>query len=234
MVVLIRPVVGPLLLLASAAAGPGESPGAQAVGPPSLATLQGRVAFGRTLAPLRQRPSIGDLGMPTESRDTPDSRLAVVYLEVGPRGAFEEHEAGHAIMDQRRETFVPSVLAVQAGTVVDFRNADRTYHNVFSLSKAKSFDLGRYPSGQSKAVRFDRPGVVRVFCEIHSHMSAFILVFAHRFFAVTGRDGAYRISGIPPGGYTVSVWHPVLAAEPRTVVIPEGGTGEISLDFELW
>ena len=76
---------------------------------------------------------------------------------------------------------------------MDFPNNDRTYHNVFSLSKTKAFDLGRYAAGQSKAVRFDQPGIVRVFCDIHSHMSAFILVFAHRYFAVTDDEGRYRI-----------------------------------------
>ena len=80
-------------------------------------------------------------------------------------------------MDQRNERFVPHVLAVMVGTVVDFPNSDLTYHNVFSLSRAKRFDLGRYAAGKSKSVRMDRPGVVRVFCDIHSHMNAFVLVF---------------------------------------------------------
>ena len=74
------------------------------------------------------------------------------------------------------------MLAITAGTVVDFPNSDRFYHNVFSLSKAARFDLGRYAVGKSKSVRFNQPGIVRVFCEIHSHMNAFILVFGHPFF----------------------------------------------------
>ena len=96
-------------------------------------------------------------------------------------------------MDQRNETFVPHVLAVRTGTIVDFPNSDRIYHNVFSLSPTRRFDLGRYAVGRSKAVRFDRPGVVRVFCDIHSHMSAFILVFSHRYFAVTQPDGTFQL-----------------------------------------
>ena len=99
---------------------------------------------------------------------------------------------------------MPYVLAVTVGSTVDFPNSDRIYHNVFSLSKPRRFDLGRYPRGQSRSVRFDRPGVVRVFCEIHSHMSAFILVFAHRFFAVTDAEGRYRIDDVPPGTYTLA------------------------------
>jgi hypothetical protein len=99
------------------------------------------------------------------------------------------------------------VLAVTVGSVVEFPNSDRTYHNVFSLSKAKRFDLGRYPRGHSRSVRFDQPGVVRVFCEIHSHMSAWILVFAHVYFSATDAEGRYRIEAVPPGSYTLAVWN---------------------------
>ena len=135
-------------------------------------------------------------------------------------------------MDQRRETFVPHVLAVTAGAVVDFPNSDETYHNVFSLSRVRSFDLGRYASGRSKSVRFDRPGIVRVFCDIHSHMSAFVLVFAHRLFTVTGEDGRYRIDDVPAGSYTVVAWHEVMERESREVTIRGNGAG-VELNFVL-
>jgi plastocyanin len=146
-------------------------------------TLRGRVEILREKVTER-RPSIGDLGMPGR-RDLPDQRVAVVYLETAPRGAFEDRQGPTVVLDQKNENFVPHILAITTGTSVEFLNSDRTYHNVFSLSKANSFDLGRYPPGRAKAVRFDHPGIVRVFCEIHSHMNAFILVFAHRHFAVT-------------------------------------------------
>ena len=125
-------------------------------------------------------------------------RRAVVYLDPAPRAAFDVSDDRRARMDQKNETFIPHVLAIVAGTTVDFPNSDPTYHNVFSLSKTQRFDLGRYAAGRSKAVRFDQPGIVRVFCDIHSHMSAFILVFAHRYFAVTDEDGRYRIDNVPP------------------------------------
>jgi plastocyanin len=171
------------------------------------------------------------MGMPSR-RPPVQRRRSVVYLQTAPRGAFEGRDEPRAVMDQRNETFVPHVLAITAGSTVDFPNNDRTYHNVFSLSKTRPFDLGRYATGRSKSVRFDQPGVVRVFCDIHSHMSAFILVFAHRFFSVTDEEGRFRLDGVPPGSYVLSVWHEALRRESRAVTIPESG-GEVEANFEL-
>ena len=194
-------------------------------------TIEGRVVLLREPAPVEPRPDPAALGA-GGPRDQVDRRRSVVFLETAPQGAFEAASPPRAVLDQRRETFVPYVLAVRVGTTVDFPNRDRTYHNVFSLSKTKRFDLGRYPRGESRSVRFDQPGVVRVFCEIHSHMSAFILVFAHRFFAITDADARYRIEGIPPGSYSLAVWHQGEVRQRRTVDVPETG-GTVQLDIEL-
>jgi plastocyanin len=168
--------------------------------------LRGKVEVRRAAAASEGRPAVADLGQ-HGPRDAPDRRRSVVYLETAPQAAFEAPAPGRAVLDQRNEAFVPYVLALTVGSTVEFPNSDPFYHNVFSLSKPRRFDLGRYPKGQSRAVRFDQPGVVRVFCEIHSHMSAFILVFAHRYFATTDADGRYRIEGVPPGTYTLAVWN---------------------------
>ena len=136
-------------------------------------SIRGRVDVRRPAAAPERRPNVAELGAPaTALRDLSDRLTSVVYLESAPAA---HPVPGRAVLDQRDERFVPHVLAVTTGTVVDFPNSDRIYHNVFSLSKTKSFDLGRYAAGRSKSVRFDRPGVVRVFCDIHSHMNAFIL-----------------------------------------------------------
>ncbi len=156
-------------------------------------------------------------------------RRGVVYLDSAPRGAFDEREPARAVMDQHNERFVPHVLAVMVGTVVDFPNSDATYHNVFSLSRARRFDLGRYAAGRSKSVRMDRPGVVRVFCEIHSHMNAFILVFNHPFFDVTAPDGRFELPAVPPGGYTLVGWYEGEARATRAVVVPQSGWTEVEL-----
>ena len=193
-------------------------------------TIRGRVDVRRESAPPPTRPSVAELGRLPAS-DPIDRRRSVVYLEAAPQGAFEEPERGRAVLDQRNQTFVPHVLAVTTGTTVDFLNSDRTYHNVFSLSKAKRFDLGRYPRNQVRSVRFDRPGVVRVFCDIHSHMSAFILVFAHRYFAVTEPDGSYRIDRVPAGSYNLVAWNEGQEREARPIEVPAGGA--VEADFTL-
>jgi plastocyanin len=195
------------------------------------AVLRGTVTIVREPSSLRVEPSISGLGMAAVP-EAPDRRRSVVYLETAPQGAFEEPEQPPAIMDQRNQTFVPYVLAIPVGATVLFPNSDHVYHNVFSLSRAKRFDLGRYPTGQVRSVRFDRPGVVRVFCEIHSHMNAFVLVFAHRYFATTDDQDRYRIPGIPPGTYTVVVWNDGSERERRVVRIPEDAR-EISLDLTV-
>ena len=177
------------------------------------------------------RPDPGALGM-TNMRDPLERRRSVVYLETAPRAAFEQSEDRRARMDQRNERFVPHVLAIVAGTYVDFPNGDNTYHNVFSLSKTKEFNLGRYAVGKSKAVRFERPGIVRVFCDIHSHMNAFILVFAHRYFSVSDPDGTYRLENVPPGTYNVFAWNESAPLDSRRVVVPDAG-GEVEVNFAL-
>ncbi|MEO5740574.1 MAG: carboxypeptidase regulatory-like domain-containing protein, partial [Vicinamibacterales bacterium] len=173
---------------------------------------------------------VNDLGMHAR-HDAPDLRPSVVYLESAPALAFPDSEPQRATLDQRNETFVPHVLAITVGTTVDFPNSDNTYHNVFSL-RSPRFDLGRYAAGRSKSVRFDRPGIVRVFCEIHAHMSAFILVFNHRYFAVTSADGRYQIGRVPPARYTVVAWNEGAIRETRTVVIPDDG-GAVEADFAV-
>ena len=192
--------------------------------------IRGRVELRRLVAVVQRRPSVPELGVP-EARDLPDRRTSVVYLESAPRGAFEQSDQVHAVMDQRNETFVPHVLAITTGTIVDFPNSDRIYHNVFSLSKTSRFDLGRYAVGRSKSVQFHRPGIVRVFCDIHSHMNAFVLVFSHRYFAMTDVEGRYRIDNVPAGTYNVVAWNEGATSDPKPASVPESGLAE--LDFSL-
>jgi plastocyanin len=196
-----------------------------------MGVIRGRVEVRRPPVQIERRPNVNDLGMHA-AHQAQDLRRSVVYLESAPSLAFPDADSQRATMDQRNETFVPHVLAITVGTTVDFPNSDNIYHNVFSLRGPRPFDLGRYAAGRSKSVRFDRPGIVRVFCEIHSHMSAFILVFNHRFFAVTSADGRYQIGRVPSGRYTLVAWNEGAIRESRAIVIPEEG-GPVEADFAL-
>jgi plastocyanin len=209
------------LLALAALAVPAAAEQAAAPGATARGAIRGRVEAPREPPHNVPRPSVDALGQPAVPGAS-DRLRSVVYLESAPLGAFEQADLPRVVMDQRNQTFLPYVLAVPVGTTVDFPNNDSTYHNVFSLSKARRFDLGRYPRGLSRAVRFDRPGVVRVFCEIHSHMSAFILVFAHPYFALTDEGGRYRIERVPPGSYRLVVWHEGREREVREVQLGEG------------
>ena len=193
-------------------------------------TIRGVVDLRRIQVTAEARTASAAMGMPAHR--PAELRPAVVYFDSAPRGAFELDESARATMDQLDETFVPHVLAITVGTTVDFPNRDLTFHNVFSLSKTRSFDLGRYSRGHSKSVRFERPGVVQVFCDIHSHMNAYILVFAHRYFAVTDPSGGYAITRVPPGSYALALWHEGEVRERRTVSLPDAG-GTVEAGFVI-
>jgi plastocyanin len=132
------------------------------------------------------------------------SEKAVVYIESVP-GSFTPPST-HPKLNQQDMVFKPLVLPIVVGTTVDFPNNDPLFHNVFSLSQPKEFDLGRYPQGEKKSVTFDKQGVVSVYCEIHSYMFATILVLQNPFYALPDEEGNYSIDNVPPGVYTVAFW----------------------------
>ena len=123
------------------------------------------------------------------------------------RAAATQAVKAHAVITQKDKTFSPHVLAIPLGTYVDFPNIDPIFHNAFSSYSGQVFDVGLYPPGTTRAVRFTREGVVRVFCNIHSSMSAMIVVLATPYFAVSKKDGSFEIAGVPPGEYELRVMH---------------------------
>lgn len=156
---------------------------------------------------------------------------AVVYVERVPAGADSALRPGIPKLAQKDQSFVPRVLAVASGGAVDFPNFDPIYHNVFSVSPVKRFDLGKYPRGQSKRVKFTQPGVVNVYCDIHSDMAAFIVVVPNRFYTQPGDDGGYALPELPAGRYVVRVWHPDQPEARREVVVTN--SGDTALDVTL-
>lgn len=133
----------------------------------------------------------------------------VVWLE--PAGGLarmpERFRAGRVEMVQKHKSFRPHVLAIPVGASVSFPNFDPIFHNAFSRFDGKIFDVGLYPPGTSKTVNFTRPGIVRVFCNIHPTMSAVIVVLDTPYFGATSPGGDFRISGVPPGTYQLRVFH---------------------------
>jgi plastocyanin len=152
----------------------------------------------------------------------------ILYLEGRFPDSFEPPEKSPVVL-QADETFVPHVLPVIRGTTVNFPNGDPFFHNVFSLSSAKNFDLGRYPKHQVRSVRFDRPGIVKVFCHIHSHMSAVVLVFDHPYFATANAEGKFEIENLPPGNYELVAWHERLKPRNQSVTLRAGAETRVDL-----
>ena len=189
-----------LLALAATVLPGGGRPAAQ-----QTATVRGRVVI--DIPPTTRRPSSA-----YPSRAVSQAQLAppsevenvVVFLKDAPARAVPPRRAA---IRQRGETFVPRVVAVPVGSSVEFPNDDPIYHNVFSLSRAKNFNLGRFPRGESRSVRFDKPGIVKVFCDIHSHMAATVIVFNHPWFTVPDAGGTFDLGDVPVGSVKITAWH---------------------------
>lgn len=128
----------------------------------------------------------------------------VVWLEAPNAPRFQQ--TSKVVLDQRNLTFSPRVLAVRVGTVVQFPNNDRVFHNVFSFRDGKQFNLGLYPVGTTQPVTFDRPGLSRLFCNIHPNMAGYVMAVDTPYFAVSDRTGAFTLPSLPPARYTYHAW----------------------------
>ena len=151
------------------------------------------------------------------------SRVAV-YVE----GSFPPSPATPpAKMEQAGRRFSPELLVVEAGSRVSFPNSDPIFHNVFSLSKPKIFDLGNYPKGDTRLVTFSQPGIVYVNCHLHSNMTGTIVVAPNRWHTTVDRNGAFVLDDMPPGEYTVVAWHKAAGFFRRQVRIVAGQVGKV-------
>src|SRR5574341_1854458 len=152
---------------------------------------------------------------------------AVVSLEgIAPEAAkarLAAEKTKKAIIDQRDMKFTPFVLSVVVGPTIEFPKHDKSWHNVYSKSDAKSFDLGLYPPGKSRSQLFDKPGVVRILCNAHPAMEAFIVVKDHPFIADPDKRGNFRLDGVPLGKFRVQLWHPQLGTTDAGVAIVRDG-----------
>jgi plastocyanin len=148
---------------------------------------------------------------------------AVVYLEGDLPFKASPPSKAPAVMTQKNLLFAPDLIAIRVGTAVEFPNLDDTYHNVFSYSKPKRFDLGRYRKDEKPAaVIFDQPGVVIVHCEIHDRMRGTILVLNTPFFQKTDSAGHYRFDHLPPGRFVLKAWVDETDSRQQTVDVKRG------------
>jgi len=170
----------------------------------------------------------GTTSMASQVHEVRLSERAVVYLESDllNRGRYAPPEKS-PILDQKDLQFHPQVLPILVGTTVDFPNRDNLFHNVFSYSRTKEFDLGRYPRDDSRSVLFDKPGLVRVYCDIHAHMNATVMVLPHPYFATPNDDGSFVIRRVPEGKYSIVLWIDRDVVERRSIEVRPGETTEI-------
>lgn len=157
----------------------------------------------------------------------------IVFVKDPPQQVELKLQTMRARMLQQNEAFVPRVLAVTRGSSVEFPNTDPYFHNVFSLSSSASFDLGRYPSGDSRTRAFSKAGLVKVYCHLHSHMSGTIMVFDHPYFRKPETDGTFAIGDLPAGTYRISAWHERIGENVRTVQVAAGRTARVEFDLPV-
>jgi len=133
------------------------------------------------------------------------------------------------ILNQLGARFQPEMIVIPVGSSVEFPNSDPIFHNVFSLSKAQPFDLGYFPKGQSRTVKFNNPGVVQVYCHIHANMYAAIVVTASPWFQKPSADGSFSFSNVPPGHYRLTAWHKIAGLHKVEVDVPETGDVDVTI-----
>jgi plastocyanin len=218
-----------LLLLAQSAAGAAQAQGAGRI--EGVASIAARLIEPRARVRVYDEPGASPAKPQRESNPLAN---VVLYLtstpalrQAGPAASLPRAPE----LRQTGERFVPHVLAVRTGTTVQFPNDDPLFHNVFSLSRVKSFDLGRYAKGATRSVMFGSAGVVPVFCHIHADMSAYIVVVDHPFLVIPDSTGHYKLEGVPPGDYQLVAWHERI--KPFTVPVKVEAGRTTTLDVRL-
>lgn len=157
-----------------------------------------------------------------------DASNAVVWIEGVGRGNEPKAE-----MRSASKRFDPHVIVVPTNSTVEFPNADPIYHNVFSVSAGNRFDLGLYRSGASKSKKFEQPGIVRVYCNIHPQMVGFVLVVDSGAWAITGPDGSFRIDNVPAGAHVLKTWHEDGSETSQPITVKGGGEPPVTATIEV-
>jgi hypothetical protein len=199
---------------------------------PATGRIEGRVV---TTVPVSTAPPSGAYGArrieAAPVRKESELGNVIVFIQDAPKMSPLPLRGARIL--QESETFVPRVVAITRGSTVDFPNGDPFFHDVFSLSRSGTFDLGSYPRGQTKSHQFKKAGLVKVYCHIHSHMSASIMVFDHTFFTIPKADGGFTIDEVPAGTYKVSAWHERIGDTSQDVKVDAGRASDIQFALPI-
>lgn len=193
---------------------------------PQPGTVAGKIAI-KAMPPQEVASRYPAAGGPVQETALPIP--TVVYIDGPVAGAPIWSELSKKVIVQKGLQFSPNLLVIPKNTTVSFPNEDNEFHNVFSYSKPKRFDLGRYPKGESKDVIFEKPGIVKIYCEVHPWMRAVILVLENPFYAIVSEDGSFSIRGIPAGHYDMVVWNIDAGIRKTGVDVPAGSTSELQI-----
>ena len=174
----------------------------------------------------------GSISGKIKARGAKNGGDAVIYVDKIESKTFSPPKE-HVRMDQKGLAFRPHVLPILVGTTVDFLNSDDVLHNVFSPDQcASKFNLGTWPKGQIKSYTFKDPGcTATLLCNVHPEMEGFVVVLETPYFAVSDKEGSYTIKDIPPGKYTLKIWHEKLKGQPVAVEVPEKGAATVDFDI---
>src|SRR5437879_5032015 len=196
-----------------------------------MVKIQHKLTKHRVTAPASSYERGGAVRLASDHADDPltfERTRVVIYLE----GQLAS-EPLTATMEQKNRKFIPDTLVIPAGSTVSFPNLDPIFHNVFSLSKPKTFDLGNYPKDHTRTITFSKPGIVYVDCHLHPNMAAVIVVTPNQWSAKADAAGRFVLAGVPPGSYTVVAWHRAAGFFRQTIRVAENRANIVSFVIPL-
>ena len=191
--------------------------------------LTGQIIVDRKMVQKSLPPAVYDLrGIAVQNKPKASSSAGFGRVAVWLDGGAAPTPIS-ATMQQRNRRFEPDLLIVPTGSKVAFPNLDPIFHNIFSLSRTQSFDLGYYSEGKSRDVVFSHPGIIQVYCHVHPEMYGVVVVTSSQWNAVPAADGTFSWTGIPPGKYRLNVWQRSAGLVHKTVAVPESGSAHVSV-----
>lgn len=194
------------------------------------------LATGLLLSSLASTADAATLNASVTEKGKSLLRNAVVYAIPDAGLTVTERNAGKKIIDQIDKEFVPSVSAIQTGSKVEFPNHDKIRHHVYSFSSTKTFEIPLYKGTPAEPIKFDKPGVVKLGCNIHDWMGANVFITDTPYFGISDKDGNVVLNDLPAGNYSVFVWHPQQSADTNStaqqVVVKENGSQSVSFTVE--